>query len=104
MSDDATTFRARPEATTRSYELIWKDNIPTVRPSNWAPGYTPGHMATVDEAVKYGMHRLTKDLADMREKWVNMNALQMSLAVDDMNQADSMKAIFSDNEEHDETT
>ncbi|AVR56972.1 hypothetical protein PBI_TRISCUIT_100 [Microbacterium phage Triscuit] len=92
MSDATETFRARPEAQTRSYELIWKGNIPTVRPSNWAPGYTPGHMESVDEAVKYGMHRLQNDLADMREKWVNINTLAMTLAAEDMNAADAARA------------
>jgi hypothetical protein len=89
MSEES--FR-RPTDTVRSYELIWKGNVPTVRPSNWAPGYTPGHMASVDEAVKYGMHRLQQDLSDMREKWLNINTLAMSLAADDMEQADAVKA------------
>lgn len=92
----------RPKDDVRSYELVWKKNIPTVKESNWAPGYTPGHMVSVDEAVKYGMHKLQKELADMREKWVNLNTLAMSLAADDMEQADAIRAVHqSDNEEID---
>jgi len=75
MNASAETFSSRPGETIRSYELVWKKNIPVVRPSNWAPGYTPGHHATVEEAVKGGLARLTHDIADMREKWVNLTQM-----------------------------
>lgn len=86
MNASADTFSARPNDTVRSFELVWKRNVPVVRPSNWAPGYTPGHYASVDEAVKGGLARLTQEIADVREKWVALNAMAMSLVADDMKQ------------------
>lgn len=83
MNASADTFRARPEATTRSFELVWKKNVPVVRPSNWAPGYTPGHYETPDEAVKGGLARLTQDIQDVREKWVALNAMAMAFVAAD---------------------
>jgi hypothetical protein len=86
MNASADTFAARPNDTIRSYELVWKRNTPVVRPSNWAPGYTPGHFASVDEAIKGGLARLTQEIADVREKWVALNAMAMSVMASDMNQ------------------
>lgn len=79
-------MHTRPLGTTRSYELVWKGTTPTVRESNWAPGYTPAHFETVDEAVKFGMHKLNNELADMREKWVKMMALIAAMAEQDLDQ------------------
>lgn len=82
MNASADTFRGRPEATIRSYELVWKKNIPVVRPSNWAPGYTPGHFATVDEAIKGGLARLTQEITDVRERWITLNKMAIEVMAD----------------------
>ena len=66
---------SRLAATTRSYELVWKGNNPSVQESNWAPGYTPAHQETVEDAVKVGMAKLTQEISDIREKWLKLNIL-----------------------------
>jgi len=72
----------------RSYVLVWEGNNPTVKETHWQPGYTNAHQPTVDDAVKYGMQKLTHDLADMREKWLKINTLLAEMVVQDMEEAD----------------
>lgn len=71
---------------TRSYVLGWKGNMPKVEESHWAPGYTEAHKATVDEAVKFGMNRLHKEVADAREKWININTLVAAMVDQDLDE------------------
>lgn len=68
----------------RSYVLTWKGNMPHVEESHWAPGYTEAHKDSVDEAVKFGMSRLAADIADVRQKWVSLNALVAAMAEQDL--------------------
>lgn len=59
----------------KSYVIKWKGNKPVVEPTVWQPGYTPGHMETVPEAIAMEVSHLLKNIADFREKWLNLNLL-----------------------------
>ena len=68
---------------THSYILVWKKDIPTIEESHWQPGYTPAHCASVDDAIKYAAKVLTEELADLRQKWVNINTMMAAIIESD---------------------
>jgi len=63
----------------RSYTIQWKGNKPVIKPSHWAPGYTDGHTETEAEAIAMEVAHLMKNIADFREKWLNLNLLAEQL-------------------------
>jgi hypothetical protein len=78
----------RPRDTVRSYQLIWKGTTPHIQESNWSPGYTKGHKATIDEAVKFGMQQLTEEISRDRERWIKLTALIAAMVEQDMEEGE----------------
>lgn len=67
--------RPDPKNHMKSWVIQWKGNTPVLEHTTWAPGYTSGHTETEPEAIAMEVAHLLKNIADFREKWLNLNIL-----------------------------
>ena len=64
----------------RSYVLFRKqDGMLTVKPSHWAPGYTPGHKATPEEAIDFAINEAEAEMHIAQNKVVKLHELRSAL-------------------------
>ena len=70
----------KPKGDVKSYVVHWDKNKPEVLETHWAPGYTPAHCATPAEALAHAGVGLIQDIANIREKWLRLQALGAHLS------------------------
>lgn len=65
---------------TRSYVLHREQNGELkIKPSHWAPGYTPGHQPTPDEAIDFAIEQAELEMNQAQAKVVELHDLKASL-------------------------
>lgn len=72
----------KPKGDVKSYVVHWNKNVPEIRETHWAPGYTPAHCATPAEALAHAGVGLIQDIADIREKWLRLQTLGAHLSME----------------------
>ena len=72
----------KPKGDVKSYIVHWNKNVPEVRETHWAPGYTPAHCATPAEALAHAGVGLIQDIANIREKWLRLQTLGAHLSME----------------------
>ena len=72
----------KPKGDVKSYVVHWNKNVPEVRETHWAPGYTPAHCATPAEALAHAGVGLIQDIANIREKWLRLQTLGAHLSME----------------------
>ena len=72
----------KPKGDVKSYIVHWNKNVPEIRETHWAPGYTPAHCATPAEALAHAGVGLIQDIADIREKWLRLQTLGAHLSME----------------------
>ena len=72
----------KPKGDVKSYIVHWNKNVPEIRETHWAPGYTPAHCATPAEALAHAGVGLIQDIANIREKWLRLQTLGAHLSME----------------------
>ena len=72
----------KPKGDVKSYVVHWNKNVPEVRETHWAPGYTPAHCATPAEALAHAGVGLIQDIANIREKGLRLQTLGAHLSME----------------------
>ena len=67
--------RPNDKSNYKSWVVNWKGNTPVLVQTAWAPGYTPGHQATEQEAIAAEVISLMQHISDFREKWLKINLM-----------------------------